>query len=97
MVGLCPTVTAHESAGKRLAVLITQRACSCSDHQAFACLCMRGRGQKLVAIQTVARPALRSTQPATALHVLCVINTTIHSHGAPTGTQGYPSTQGWLL
>ena len=28
--------------------------CSCSDHQAFACLCMRGRGRKLVAIQTEA-------------------------------------------
>ena len=27
-------------------------ACRCIDHQAFACLCMRGRGRKLVAIQT---------------------------------------------
>ena len=29
-------------------------ACRCIDHQAFACLCMRGRGRKLVAIQTEA-------------------------------------------
>ena len=31
-----------------------QSSCNCSDHQTFACLCMRGRGRKLVAIQTEA-------------------------------------------
>jgi hypothetical protein len=48
-------VAAHEaSAGRRLAVWSALSACSCSDNQAFACLCMRGRGRKLVAIQTEA-------------------------------------------
>jgi hypothetical protein len=31
-----------------------QRACSCSDHQVFLSSCMRGRGRKLMAIQTEA-------------------------------------------
>ena len=31
-----------------------QSSCNCIDHQTFACLCMRGRGRKLVAIQTEA-------------------------------------------
>ena len=54
------TVAAHEestaasAAGKRLSVWIAQSSCNCSDHQTFACLCMRGRGRKLVAIQTEA-------------------------------------------
>ena len=33
---------------------IAQSSCNCIDHQTFACLCMRGRGRKLVAIQTEA-------------------------------------------
>ena len=37
------------------ALLVSSRSvCRCIDHQAFACLCMRGRGRKLVAIQTEA-------------------------------------------
>ena len=54
------TVAAHEestaasAAGKRLSVWSAQSSCNCSDHQTFACLCMRGRGRKLVAIQTEA-------------------------------------------
>jgi hypothetical protein len=43
------------SRGRRLALWSAQRACSCSDHQAFACSCMQGRGRKLVAIQTQSR------------------------------------------
>ena len=51
----CQTVAAHEaSAGRRLALWSAQSVCSCSDHQAFACLSLRGRGRKLVAIQTEA-------------------------------------------
>jgi len=37
------------------ALLVSSRSlCRCIDHQAFACLCMRGRCRKLVAIQTEA-------------------------------------------
>ena len=37
------------------ALLVSSRSvCRCIDHQVFACLCMRGRGRKLVAIQTEA-------------------------------------------
>jgi len=52
------TVAAYEestpasAAGKRLSVWSAQSSCNCSDHQTFACLCMRGSGRKLVAIQT---------------------------------------------
>ena len=46
--------TAASAAGKRLSVWSAQSSCNCSDHQTFACLCMRGRGRKLVAIQTKA-------------------------------------------
>ena len=46
--------TAASAAGKRLSVWSAQSSCNCSDHQTFACLCMRGRGRKLVAIQTEA-------------------------------------------
>ena len=46
--------TAASAAGKRLSVWSAQSSCTCSDHQTFACLCMRGRGRKLVAIQTEA-------------------------------------------
>jgi len=36
-------------------LLVSSRSvCRCIDHQAFACLCMRGCGRKLVAIQTEA-------------------------------------------
>ena len=36
-------------------LLVSSRSvCRCIDHQAFACLCMRGRRRKLVAIQTKA-------------------------------------------
>jgi hypothetical protein len=37
---------------------------------------------KLVAIQTEARPAVQSTQPAYALYVICAIHTVSHFHGA---------------
>jgi hypothetical protein len=46
--------SAASAAGKRLSVWSAQSSCNCSDHQTFACLCMRGRGRKLVAIQTEA-------------------------------------------
>ena len=46
--------TAASAAGKRLSVWSAQSSCNCIDHQTFACLCMRGRGRKLVAIQTEA-------------------------------------------
>jgi len=46
-----------------------------------SCSCMRGCGRKLVAIQTEARPTVRSTQPADALHALCAIHTVSH-HGS---------------
>ena len=46
--------SAASAAGKRLSVWIAQSSCNCSDHQTFACLCMRGRRRKLVAIQTEA-------------------------------------------
>ena len=39
----------------------------------FSCLFVRGRGRKLVAIQTEA--AVRYTQPAAALHALCALHT----------------------
>jgi hypothetical protein len=39
---------------------------------------------KLVAIQTEARPAVQSTQPAYALHTICAIHTVSCFHGAST-------------
>ena len=42
----------------------------------------RTTGCKIVAIQTEARPAVQSTQPAYALHVICAIHTVSHFHGA---------------
>ena len=42
------------STGRRLMPMPAQSSCNCIDHQTFACLCMRGRGRKLVAIQTEA-------------------------------------------
>ncbi len=36
---------------------------------------------KLVAIQTEARPAVQSTQPADALHAICAIHTVSRVHG----------------
>ena len=50
------THTGSTSVGGRWpAVWSTQSACSCSTHQAHPCACPRGRGRKLVAIQTEAR------------------------------------------
>ena len=50
------THTGSTSVGGRWpAVWSTQSVCSCSTHQAHPCACPRGRGRKLVAIQTEAR------------------------------------------
>jgi len=62
---------------------------------------------KIVAIQTEARAAVQSTQPADVLHELCTIHTVSNwwccpgrqSNGStvdPSGTQGWPSTPFYL-
>ena len=62
LCGFCPAFLNREhQTGDASAVPVEEGelqysppSCNCIDHQTFACLCMRGRGRKLVAIQTEA-------------------------------------------
>ena len=50
------------------------------DNQAFACLCMPGRGRKLVAIQTEARTCQHCVPQKT--NTYCALHTASRRHGA---------------
>jgi hypothetical protein len=87
------TMTARCGAACRATEQRLSDSCSTRDKwwEAAGCVDCPERVQlqrhaKLVAIQTEARPAVQSTQPANDLHVICVIHTVSQFHGAAMDT-----------